>query len=171
MEAVDAWSAVRCDWRPGRWLVAARWIKVETRDPDFRDRGLYWYIVPQSLFACLRLPALAFFALPCLAMRSPALPCPALPCLPSPWLQRSHQAGWVAGWLACFSRCSSGSQSPSLTSLALMLAIHLLCVALHLLSFAVCASLHPRTDPAFADALVRGCTDHLPLLNQRTISA
>jgi hypothetical protein len=138
---------VRCDWRPGWWLVAARWKKVEMRDPDFRDRGLYWYIVPQSLFPCLPLPALA---LPCLALPSPALPCLALP---SPWLQQSHQAGWVAGWLACFYGCSSGSKSPSLTSHALMLAIHHLCVALHLLSF-VCASLHPSTDPAFADTLV-----------------
>jgi hypothetical protein len=114
---------VRCDWRPGRWLVAARWKMVETRDPDFRDRGLYWYIVPQSLFPCLPLPALAcpclpLLCLPCLALPCAALPCLALPCLPSPWLQRSHQAGWVAGWLACFSRCSSGSQSPSLSDIS-----------------------------------------------------
>jgi hypothetical protein len=128
--------------------------------------------IPLPALAC---PCLPLLCLPCLALRSPALPCLALPSFAlAPAIPSSRLGGWVAGWLACFSRCSSGSQSPSLTSHALMLAIHLLCVALHLLSFAVCASLHPSTDPAFADALVRGCTDHpryLQYCNQRTISA
>jgi hypothetical protein len=157
---------VRCDWRPGWWLVAARWKKVETRDPDFRDRGLYWYIVPQSLFPCLRLPALACPCFLCLALPCLAQPCPALPCLAflrlgsSDPIKQAGWLGWVAGLLASPAVLVDPSLPPSLTSHALMLAIHLLCVALHLLSFAVCASLHPSTDPAFADALVRGCTDH-----------